>query len=173
MASTPLLSAQGAPAQRQDASAAPVAGQARAGTTREAQNDQLRRQLLEAGALIHIDAAGTAWVKPALDCLPALRLYTPFQVYEGATKPDRAGKIGLPGLGAALADVGVPARIVPQRNGLIAISVDVGVLAAALERLTQAEIELWLVRLRQARQQSRNLRKSRTTPAIDGGSGLD
>ena len=173
-ASTPSAPAHSAPAQRHAAPAVTIAGQARAGTGREARNDQLRRQLLlEVCDVIHIDAAGKAWIEPAPDRRPTLRLLTFSRVHEGLAKTDKAGGTGLHGLGAALAAIGVPARIVPRTDDLIAVLVDVGALAAALARLTQAEVEFWLARLRHAAQQYKNLHRSRTTPGKDRGPGLD
>ena len=166
-APTQDVSAQDVPKQRQDAPAAPATGEAGPGTTQGKRDDQLQQQLLGASDVVYVDAARKAWVKLAPGRQPALQFFTLSRVHKGPAKTDKAGKIGLHGLGVELAAIGVPARIVPQKDSLIAVLIDVGALAAALARLTQLEIEGWLARLRHAARQSRNLHRSRTGPGSD------
>jgi len=154
-------------------SAVPGASLVAAEAAHESVQDRLRRQLLEGADVVHVGADGKAADPKAAGARPTLRFITTHQVHEGPTRPDKVGSIGLHGLGAALADAGVPAKVLQRNHGLVAVLVDRDELVAALAKLAQAEVDGWLLRLRVAAWQSGNLVKARAARGEDpGGPGM-
>ncbi len=90
---------------------------------------------------------------------PKLRLYTISAIHEGVPRSRRSPP-GLFDLGPALAGLGVKTGAPPPVKGrreLVEVLIDVAALAAALARLSQAEVLRWLERLDTAARQSREV----------------
>lgn len=113
-----------------------------------------------ASIIVDIEATGAVVASDADE--PTLQLYTVLAVHAG-TRRNGSSLPGLYGFGPALAALGVnteaPTRVTSGRR-LVQVLIDVAILAAALARLSEAEVLLWLKRLNTAATQSRLIRKN-------------